>query len=385
MKSVLGLLIIALLAFASLGSAMGSWQNGEGWGYKWVTDNKSEYSNQTFNGAVTGKTVIGLYVEYNGEDNGLYNFSYIGSFYTYYTINGTLVLNNSTHLENIWHNSHGMYWISSQGYMLLEKCNITDSFGKEHTVYAIKEQYMHIYTQEPLIVDLDMYSNNTLYSYHARSNYTGSFNLVLKVFYSKPVAYIPVSSKDTMNYYSKVNFTGHLKATGKGYATIQNDEFHLNRTIDLNKTIDNDVSGSFSAMVRMDVDGSNVTRTAILEELPAEFTTMQGLLVNPDDYISLILRVLVRSTNQAHFNGEFYDSISIGNFVVGLNAHPSQSATKEEVKNIMTEAPQIYGPAEQQGYPTDIWIGIVVAIVVLAVVIIIGAKIKRKRGQRGTT
>jgi len=385
MKSAIVMLLTGFLLLASLGSAMGTWQQGEGWGYKWVIDNESDYGNHTFNGTATGKDVLGLYVEYEGEDNGLHNFSYIGSFYTYYTVNGTLVMNTPHTLKDTWYNSSGFFWINYEGYILLEKCNVTDMFGKKHMVYAIKEQYMHIYSKEPLRLDVDMDTNTSKLSYHYRANYTGSFDITLKVFYSQPVSYIPINSPDTISYYSKVNFTGHVNAKATGYSSFKGQGGLLNKTIDMNNTIDRDVKGSLSVLVKMDVDGNNVTRASLLEALPTVFSELPGMFVDPENYISSQLRLLFLLPNEATFDGDFYESIYLGHYVIGLQTYKSENATKDDVEKIRTEAPQIYGPAEAEMGLTDyliIAVSIVIAVIVILIVVLL---ITKKKGQSGTT
>ncbi len=380
MRAIAILLIFLLLAVPAAGA---SWSRGEGWGYKWVVDPNQDFSNYDFNGTVEGKTVLGLYVEYQGEENGLYNFSYIGSFYSYHSLNGTLVVNSPRYIEDTWHHSSGFFWINSEGYILLEKCNVTDSFSREHTVYAIKEQYMHIYSKEPMRLDVDMDTSTSTYSYHYRANYTGSFDLTLRVQYSQPIPYIPVNSPDTMNYYSRLNFTGHVRANGAGYSSYSGNGIHMNNTIDMNGTVDKDVSGSSSVLVKMDVDGNNVTRASVLEALPVVFSELPGIFANPESYISSRLKTMLLLANKATLNGDFYQSIYVNNNMIGLKAYKSENATKEDVEKIRTEAPEIYGGKEESpGYNLMALVAIGAAVVII---IIVTAIIMGKKSQRGET
>ena len=377
MRTATVVLIVAFLLLASLGTAL-DWQQGQGWGYKWEVNAYEIYANNTFNGTAEGKSVLGLYVEYNGEENGLYNFSYIGSFYSYIFLNGTMRVNILPSTTISWNNTRTWEWINSRGYFLLERCNVTDDLGMKHEVYAIKEQYIHVYTKEPMKIYMNTKIESQGHIVYSTTNITLSFDIKLKLHYEQPAAYIPLR-EENFSYSTNISYTGHIKLKAKGYYS------EGNCTTLLNTTIDKEVSDSINPIIHFTSSGKMVNRTGVIENVPVGFSNINPFIFQKgvDFYLSLAIRMISQPA-KAHLGDQFYTSITLAPYILGMNGATSQNATREDVENIMTKAPQIYGPSTQQGYPIDIIIGIVVAVVILAVIIIVGEEIKRKN-QRGTT
>jgi len=306
----------------------------------------------------------------------------MGSYYSYGHLNGTLIRNIPYNIVNKWNNTHIKAWINYEGYILLERCNITDSFTRQHEVYAVKEQYIHIYTKEPLVIRNDMILKKGNQIKYMKSNYTGTFDLTLRVTYSQPIAYIPLDN-ESFFYVSTINYSGHLKASAYGY-TFDNK---LNTTVSINKSINQDISGGGRVMANMDIENNTtIKRAALLECLPVEFlSSLPQLVLEPESYIYYRFKVLIYLTNTGTLKDNFYENITLEPYWISLDPYPSQNATKDDIEKIRTEAPQIYGPAEAEMGLTDyliMAISIVIAVIVILIVVLL---ITKKKGQSGTT
>jgi hypothetical protein len=377
MKPRVIILISAILSILILNPvSMGtSWEPGEGWGYKWIVTPPEFGTNYTFNGTMEGNNVLGAYVEYKGEDGGVHNFSYFGSWYAYNYINGTLKGNNYT-FEREWVKSSTYRWINFEGYFTLKKVNVTDAWNNVHQVYAITHQMIHVYTKQPMRYDMRGHVKWLSKEFNYNINYTLDFDITLKINYSQPLPYIPIEN-NSLFYYSTLTYNGHIKAKGNGYY------IYGDKRIDMNKSLDEDLMSDLQISAKLNSNGDLIERPGIVELIPLYFGWEPPFMFYKlDKYIAISLRGISQKVEAKMDNG-FYTSITIPSMVMGEYQHRSTTATEEEIKDIQNNAPEIYGPSsEEKPLFNYTLIAIIAGILIVAVVIIV---FLWKKSQRGTT
>ena len=353
-----------------------SWENGQGWGYEWVIGSIDFGENYTFNGTTDGKNVLGVYIQYEGDENGLYNFSYFGSLYEYNFINGTLEKKNYP-FERVWIDYRTHRWVNFDGYFIMERCNITDMWSKVHQVYAIKSQFIHVYTKEGMERSGSGYVKLRDQIENYSMNYTVNFDIRLMLNYSQPLAYFPLDD-DEMIYYSTLSYNGHVRADGHGYFKYG----ELMRTIDMNRTVDENVNSSVQITVKFSSNNEHAQRAGVIELIPIYFTWAPRLIFdNLGFYMSLVLTKIGQITPEAKIENDFYSSITIPGMIIGGYKHLSESASEKDIEDIQNKAPEIYGPSEGGVINNYLIIG---AILTVSVVIVVIA-ILFKKSHKGTT
>ncbi len=374
-----GIVVAAILLFP--GATAASWERGEGWGYKWIVGAIDYGGNYTFNGTTDGNNVLGLYIKYQGEEDGLYNFSYFGSFYEYNFINGTLDRRDYP-FERMWMDYRSKGWVNFDGYFLLERCNVTDMWMRQHEVYAIKYQFIHVYTKENLERRGSGYLKLRNDVVEFRMNYSIHFDIKLMLNYSQPLVYYPVGS-DEMAYYSTVNYSGHVGAGGSGYFKYGNFSGGMVTNMDLNGTVDDDVSSNLQITVKFSSEGNTTERPGVLELIPFYFTSSSYLIFdNLEFYLSYALGSIGQMNSRAEMGNDFYSSITIPEMVIGSYKHTSQEASEEEIEDMRTKAPEIYGP-ESGGWFSNY--AVVISIIIAAVIVAAVALLVARRSHRGIT
>ncbi len=371
-KFLVLVMVLILTTIPLLSGVEASWNQGRGWGYKWEGKVDKGFFNGTFSGYSDGRWVIGMYIEYVGEENGLYNFSYFGSIYGYASVRGSF---NGTYGKEDIIIEDRMLWFNFDGYMLMNRTVVlSGNLGIEHEIFGVVKQKIHIYTPEPLDLYHSSRFTTNIGGVDVETNYTyslrGKYNLTLLLDYSDSVGYIPLD-----------NFTA-VEPVIVRYRAHEISNISLKRCINgiwYNTTMRNDTvsEGSLGTSWMIYRDGPRTARPGLIESVPVAF----GFLLSSSSQENNVVENLIHAMlmpNTAIYDGSFYSSITVqfpifGGFVNST----SKQASEEEVREIMTKAPEEYGPEREQWIT---WLAPVVAIALpLAVISILYLRRRRTR------
>ena len=410
--SVLGIIGIFFICamIPTTASAEAPWSEGQGWGYKWVANmSASEINtnnNLTFSGDAYGKAVYALYIKYAGIENGMYKFIYHGSLYMYGYMNGDINMGNyimgnmSMHIKS----TIKSVWINYDGYFLMERVTYDSGWfwDNSYDIYAVKSQYIHVYTKEPLDMYMNATGTNDIYNKSESIEYklTGTYDITLNINYDNYIGYLPVNQSEDITILfegATANYTGHEKIDLNGYIkySATSDSMSGNYKFDLTNHSNRNLAGSEDIMWGMQTLNANiVNRPGMVENIPMASISMvgsysfNGKAVYHDLGMIRFLNTLVVG-HKATYDGSFYSTIylfTLGSmeddyFSLSPTETESQSATESDVKQVETSAPSEYGSLSQPSILDNLWIyiiiGMIAAVVVIVAVVIVAKKKKK--------
>ncbi len=374
MKIAMGiaLLITLILLIPSVHSA----QHSQGWGYKWSFKNV-EMENASFVGRMNGNRVMGLYVKANYED-GIYNLTYKGSYYTYGFMNGVWKSNNGTVYGEYHNSSIKLYWVNWDGYILMKKRNMEFN-GKNYSFYGIVKQYIHLYTPKPreeylnvssfIPKPFQMWENST-------SKIKATYDLKMFIAYNSSLPYI-LNEDGNLSYYMKAKYWGNVRASINGYATNRFSGKLINNTVTIHRNLTGNFNREFKGIINFQAHifrhGSHVQRAGILENIPfslAGIPYMPYEKANSSEELGWWLRGslfdLIAFNNEAKLENGFYTQIILNRPFMKFASHPAKEV---EIDSMMKEAPQLYGEYKMQNvalYASTI-VSVSIIVTILAV------------------
>ncbi len=404
MKAMVTLLVVGAIAAMIVGvHPVNAFEEGQTWGYKWVTtwkDALEENSNNTtFKGDVNGKSVNMFFVKYVGNKGNAQEFHYEGVYYSYGYVTGKF-----SHKDNIGSMNSTVnikeksIWINYQGNFTIVKA-VKHEIFREESYYGIKNLTVHVYTKKPLNMNMKIeqhyeeVSNGKKGSISMQTELKGTINMYESIIFKEPIPYIPENST-SVTVDTDANYTGHWDVNTQGYADFKGSSQLLgtsNSNFDLNKSLNKNVNGDFNGTVRyvvvfMDKHGNEVERCGIPENIPFAITSIfpstssSNSEISPSEFIKQLLLVY----HNAKFQGSFYTSIKLneipGNINVDFTSHTySQSVSPKEVKSVENNAPAEYGSYnENSSIYTNTIIWGITAAVAISVIVIAVVLLKRK-------
>ncbi len=374
-KLAIGVMVFILIFVALVPLGHSSLQNLQ-IGYKW-SFKKMEIGNGKFVGNNIGCRVMGLYVKYNGDENGTYNISYFGSYYAYGIGKGVYSIGGKHSDRGRYRSTIKMLWINWDGYILLRKMQVP-YHGKLYDVYGVAKQYIHLYTKRPL----DEYSNIS-YAFEFRNNFwehvnatrfaVGTYNLTAIIIYKRPLPYI-LEEDGNLSYTIAAYYSGHISGNFKGYdrEKWKGDLGNFTLNWNLSNNVSRDFQGEIHMVSHIYRNGNEAERAGLLENIPTAFPGIPfipyGKLNSSQDLgfamQSFFLELLMR--NKATFSNGFYREINLNNTFASSK---SMAAKEIEIREMMQKAPELYGSYEAHiiAMNASLLVAISLGILILAV------------------
>ncbi len=415
---VLGVMLFSVLL--TVPSSKG-WSSGQQWGYIWVKDWKGSLNFEknnvsvSFSGDVSGKTVNALLITYVGEENGYERFNYEGSYYSYGRAKGTLKIKDSTLDYEIDMNIDikiKSLWIVFNGYFYLTKYTYA-TWPSLQEAWGIAELFTDYYTKKPL----DIYeklsgsvkSPNSTMSVGMDYRLTGTLSVSATTTFDDPIPYLPVNATGIDTYQdTDAHYTGVGVVHTSGHMTA--NAYPLSSTVYLDINTKKSLDGSTWVTASMNGNNTSYIRTGIIENTGINYMyilslneTMRKMDINFGNYLFSSLAI----NNQAKYDKVtgFYSQITMvplgtgsSSIISVLNSidtmfegGASQQATENDVKNVETNAPSIYGYYQESiwellmDYLLYIIIGIVVAVAVIVPLVLVRRRKKAARVKQRTT
>ncbi len=373
MKIAISAASVAMLIFLLFSASMNAhaWEQDSGWGYKWSGNIGKGNFNESFSGEVEGKWVIAIYVEYSGEERGRVNLSYFGSIYSYSSVHGG---EEHSGEKVYWDIENRMLWFNFDGFIIMNRSEIKNLQGKVYPAYVVEYQMIHVYTKKPLDLNFKIRRVVSEGNYNISMGYQrsvrGNYELKAWVNYYNPLAYIPLDNF-TANPYTEV----HYRAIEKEDLMVNISTFGMWKNQTVKGTYRS--NGSFVMPYALSRSGSQVFRPGIIENIPALLLRTLSMSTNLNSSVGDFIKGILWP-NLAHYNGDFYTQIQLQLPIFEtLVKQNSTEVSKSEVKEIMNNAPEMYGPKESNWIT---WL-IVASLAVPVAIILILLVLRKRRGK----